>query len=250
LDKNGSRFDSGYPSVKHSPCLPTVAAVLVVFVLSTQALANSAASVFSKRSAAGFASNTQINLFNIYDMGNSGGTITFNAATQTLTLTSNITSIFSSNGAFTGDFGTITFTTGPLISGSIYTYATFNSGTFTINTNGTDGLPNGVLLSGTFELVHWQEIGHTNEYSFSAYFTGSSSYIQNNGGIMTQESVLVSGTTQTQFNVIQGHTVVPEPGTWALLGTGLCFVVGVGCRTGIGWSRSVLGYRANRASRV
>ena len=114
---------------------------------------------FTNGLAAPNSANLLINLNNIYNVTNTGGTITFNPTTETLSMTSTITSISSGNMVYTGDFGTVTFTTGALTSGSIYGYATFNGGTYTYTTNGTDGLPNGVLFSGTFGLIHWHKIG-------------------------------------------------------------------------------------------
>lgn len=193
--------------MKSTGCLPAVAALLVTMAVSTSAFANTTASALADPSL--------INLNNIYNVGNSGGAIIFNPTTQTLSMTSTITSIEAGDKLYTGNFGTVTFTTGPLISGSIYGFAEFGGGTFTITTNGTDGLPNGVLFTGTFTRGLWHEIGRSNEYYFSAL--GAPGF--------HQTSVLVAGTTQ--FNVLQGNFVLPEPGTWALLGTGVLFVIGV-----------------------
>jgi hypothetical protein len=197
--------------MKPSRYLAVVAGLLGMMVLSTPAFANGVVLPFTNGLAAPNSANLLINLNNIYNVTNTGGTITFNPTTETLSMTSTITSISSGNMVYTGDFGTVTFTTGALTSGSIYGYATFNGGTYTYTTNGTDGLPNGVLFSGTFGLIHWHKIGNTDEFWFSAY------------GIH-ETSVLVSGTTQ--FNVVQGAVVIPEPGTLVLAGTGLCFVAG------------------------
>jgi len=193
--------------MKSTARLSAVAFVLVTMAFSTRAFATSTASTLSNP--------LLINLNNIYNLGNSGGAIFFNPTTQTLSMTSTITSILSGGQSYTGNFGTITFTTGALISGSIYGYAQFGAGTYAITTNGTDGLPDGVLFSGTFSRADWHEIGHSNEYYFSAVGFG---------GNIHETTVLVAGTTQ--FNVLQGNTVIPEPSTWALLGTGILFVIG------------------------
>src|SRR5580704_5127827 len=209
--------------MKPSRYLAVVAGLLGMMVLSTPAFANGVVLPFTNGLAAPNSANLLINLNNIYNVTNTGGTITFNPTTQTLSMTSTITSISSGNMVYTGDFGTVTFTTGALTSGSIFGLALFNGGTYTITTNGTDGLPNGVLFSGSFGPVRWHKIGNTNEY----WFTGIG--LQEIGN-MHETSVLVSGTTQ--FNVIQGASVIPEPGTLVLAGTGLCFVAGAVYRAG------------------
>jgi hypothetical protein len=190
--------------MKSTGRLFAVAFLLVTMAFSTPAFATSTASTLSNP--------LLINLNNIYNLGNSGGAIIFNPTTQTLSMTSTITSIQSGGQGYTGDFGTITFTTGALVSGSVYGFAEFGSGTYTITTNGTDGLPDGVLFSGTFTRALWHEIGHSDEYYFST-----------RGFNIHETTVLVAGTTQ--FNVLQGNTVIPEPSTWALLGTGIVFVM-------------------------
>jgi len=167
-----------------------------------------------------FAGTSSINLFNIYYVGNSGGTITFDPTNQTLTLTSTITTIKSGAQIYTGDFGTVTFTTGPLTSGTILTSATFNGGTWAITTNGTDGLPDGVLLAGQFtRSANWRELGKSNNFLFSGNAGGAN---------MHETSTWVSGTNT--FNVSQGATVIPEPTTALLFGTGLLVIIGARAR--------------------
>src|SRR3984957_8768275 len=57
---------------------------------------------------------------------------------------------FNGGGLFGGSFGTMSFTTGALIS-SVNGVETFGSGgSFEIIGNGTGGLPNGVIFKGTF----------------------------------------------------------------------------------------------------
>jgi hypothetical protein len=119
-----------------------------------------------------FASLTTINQASITNLTYAGGMITFNPSTQTLTMTSTITEIFCNSKEYAGDFGTITLTTGPLQSGSILGPATFAGGTFTVTTDGADGLPNGTLLSATLGTVKWHETGNNNMFHMSASFNG------------------------------------------------------------------------------
>ena len=54
-------------------------------------------------------------------------------------------------GTVTGDLGTVSFTTGALTGGNLQTGGTFAAGgTFDISGNGTNGVPNGTLFSGSF----------------------------------------------------------------------------------------------------
>ena len=161
---------------------------------------------------------TTINPANISSLINTGGTITFNPTTQTLTLTSTITEIFTGNQTYLGDFGTITFTTGTLQSGSVFGYATFGGGTFTITTDGADGLPNGTFLTTMSGGVYWREIGNTNTYYLYAPLIGSGW-----GGNVHEFSTWTSGNT---FTVNQGATVIPEPSTLAFLVTGVIGMAG------------------------
>lgn len=154
---------------------------------------------------------------------NTGGTITFDPTTQTLTMTAPITGMVSARGHFTGDFGTITMTTGPLISGNVFTgSALFDGGTFTVTTNGEDFTPDGLLYSGSFSTVRWREVKKTNSYVFVGLGSATSPFGFPGftfGARMFQNSTLVDGTNQ--FSVDSGRTSVPEPGTLGLLGTGL-----------------------------
>jgi hypothetical protein len=167
-----------------------------------------------------FAGPAPINQASITNLTYTGGTITFNSSTQTLTMTSTITEIFCNSKEYVGDFGTITLTTGPLQSGSILGPATFAGGTFTVTTDGADGLPNGTLLTATLGTVRWHETGNNNMFHLSAPFYGP---IFGKGNLH-QFSTWMGGNT---FNVDQGAaTVIPEPTTFALLGTGMLAIIG------------------------
>ena len=162
-------------------------------------------------------------------MLNTGGTIMFDPNTQTLTMTVPITGMVSARGHFTGDFGTITMTTGPLISGSVFTgSALFNGGTFTVTTNGEDFTPDGILYNGTFSTVRWREVKKTNSYVFVGLGSATSPFGFPGfvfGARMFQNSTLVDGTNQ--FSVDSGRTSVPEPGTLGMCGTGLGILAGI-----------------------
>src|SRR5439155_14021249 len=120
----------------------------------------------------------------IWLFGNTGGTLTFNPTTEALTMTSTITTIIApwcvlcDPGIFKGEFGTITVTTGPLISGSILSHALFSGGTITITTNGTDGLPDGIVFSGTLRTpLLWYRLGKSTEFHLGAQRGGGGQLI-------------------------------------------------------------------------
>src|SRR4029077_2658301 len=76
------------------------------------------------------------------DFSNNGGTLTGSAAGLTLT-GSTLTEVvgLNGNGPVLGTLGTVSFSTGSMLSGSLATSAVFNSGgSFVITGNGTNGV--------------------------------------------------------------------------------------------------------------
>ena len=94
------------------------------------------------------------------DIANTGGTLTGSTSglavsDSTLTLVNNLY-----GGMITGDLGTVAFQTGQLTSGDLQNGGTFApGGSFTVTGNGTNGVPNGSIFTGTFsQTATWQLI--------------------------------------------------------------------------------------------
>ena len=175
-----------------------------------------------------------------FDFGNTGGTLAGNSAGLTLS-GSSLTSVIGlglGTCSTSAPCGSVSFTTGSLMSGNLMTGAILNGGgSFQILGNGTDGLPS-VIFNGSFNgPVIWTEITNCGTDGSICYtLSGSISGTWYNG--TTVNGATVQLTFNAGKNGFTGSvplasgdtvitTVVPEPGTLGLLGTGLVGLAGI-----------------------
>jgi hypothetical protein len=170
------------------------------------------------------------------DFSNSGGTLSGTNAGLSLTGSALIAvDGYNGGGLVTGDLGTVSFTTGALTGGSLQMGGTFAAGgTFAIDGNGTGGLPDGVLFSGTFSgPVSWTLTtlaNGTHNYTLTGVVTGTMGGSSVNGVTVQLTINTGKGYFNGSTTISGGDTTVeasvPEPSTLALFGIGAIALAG------------------------
>lgn len=171
------------------------------------------------------------------DFSNSGGTLSGTASGMSLTGSLLIAvSGYNGGGLVTGDLGSVSFWTGALSGGSLQMGGTFAAGgSFTIDGNGSSGVPNGVLFSGSFSgPVTWTLTtlaNGTHNYTLTGIVVGTMAGTNVNG-VTVQLTIntgkgFFNGTTTISGGDTSVQGSVPEPSALLLFGTGTLALAGM-----------------------
>jgi hypothetical protein len=182
---------------------------------------------------------------NSVDFTNSGGTLTGSSSGLSLS-GSELIAVNGLNGLglVTGNLGSVSFSTGALLSGSLQGQLGTGGaadptlfaagGSFVITGNGTNGIPNTTIFNGSFSgPVSWTEVQLANG-TYNYTLSGTISGTWYNGSTVYGATVQLTINTAKQFDgmttISSGDTniaVVPEPGTLGLMGTGFVGLAGL-----------------------
>ena len=163
------------------------------------------------------------------DVGNAGGVVSGSSSGLSLS-----GSILIAYGATTGaNLGAVTFSTGAFTSGDAQTGGSLAAGgSFTITGNGSNGVLNGVIFSGSFTSATWTMVtlaNGTHNYTLTGAVLSASGQVGATTQITvnTGTSLFQSSAALSSGNTNLSTTAVPEPGTLSLLGMGLLSLAGI-----------------------
>ena len=154
-------------------------------------------------------------------------------------ITSTQSELMSFNGIVAAkghSLGSVTFSTGALISGSISAGGTFSSvgSTLVVTGNGSQGVPKGAIFNDAFTgPITWMLVskhGANVTYTLSGTISGTLYTGRTVSGTLTETISSSSQQLSKGIGHIRGGTTglaTPEPSTLSLLGTGLIAIAGL-----------------------